>query len=604
MGVAPVHHTLKQMLAAGQFEPYIRYIRFPHFRNLREGTRIEFDHPITALVGPNGTNKTAILRALQGCPDYYNVGQYWFSTELDPIKVEERHRFIHGYWSASQGAVVEAIKTRIAKPGNPDYFEPSRPLLRDGMAPMPPLDPSELLPPDRTRTRWKSITKSVVYLDFRSELSAYDKYFYHLPPRRRRKTSLDLKLRGSQTDKKSTVRRRSKYLAASIRHRRSQHMLYRRNRIIEPPREVTDEQRKAISEILGRDYVSITVIRHGYFDVEGATVVLATDGLRYSEAFAGSGEFAVTMLVLGVMQAPPKALILLDEPEVSLHPGAQRKLMAFLASEAKLHRHQIVISTHSPEIIRDLPPSAIKVFLPSATDGKIELLSQSANPEEAFFRLGVEVTTKKRVYVEDGLASAIVRRAMRPQGQGANVQFEVVPLPGGTNTIQTRFIPAFALSGHEKCLVLLDGDQRPEGEIPNVDAVPDVDLADVLKGILHGEVQLSLSGHLGESAPGERIRQQRQILAWVAANVDYLPGKDPESLLLDMAGESWSTSAGSKATWERKTRESLGRAEWETVSSSEILGEQERALARLPDDAAPLVAIRERVVRFLSGGPT
>src|SRR5579859_5956077 len=102
---------LPGMLAAGKFEPYIRYIRFPHFRNLRDGTRIDFNYPVTALVGANGTNKTAILRALQGCPDQTNIGLYWFSTDLDVISPgineRNRHRFIHAYLAPSVGKVVE-----------------------------------------------------------------------------------------------------------------------------------------------------------------------------------------------------------------------------------------------------------------------------------------------------------------------------------------------------------------------------------------------------------------------------------------------------------------------------------------------------------------
>src|SRR5271166_2242326 len=61
---ADTRDALSGMLAVGKFEPYIRYIRFPRFRNLRDGTRIDFGYPVTALVGPNGTNKTAILRAV------------------------------------------------------------------------------------------------------------------------------------------------------------------------------------------------------------------------------------------------------------------------------------------------------------------------------------------------------------------------------------------------------------------------------------------------------------------------------------------------------------------------------------------------------------
>lgn len=165
-------------MKADKFEPYIRYIRFPHFRNLQEGTRIDLQHPVTALVGSNGTNKTAVLRALQGCPDQYNLGQYWFSTNLDPISADDRHRFIYGYVAKSTGETVEVVKSRIVRPGDPDYWEPARPIISDGMLHMPELPRDAKLPPERTKTRWRAMRKNVVYLDFRSELSAYDKYFF------------------------------------------------------------------------------------------------------------------------------------------------------------------------------------------------------------------------------------------------------------------------------------------------------------------------------------------------------------------------------------------------------------------------------------------
>ncbi|MBO3752791.1 AAA family ATPase [Streptosporangiaceae bacterium NEAU-GS5] len=113
---------LPDMMLAGKFEPYIPYIRFPHFRNLVDHTEIEFTYPVTALVGPNGTNKTAILRAIQGCPGSKNMGKYWFSTSLDPIGPNDRHRCIHGYCAPSAGTVVEVVKIapadNLIRPGH------------------------------------------------------------------------------------------------------------------------------------------------------------------------------------------------------------------------------------------------------------------------------------------------------------------------------------------------------------------------------------------------------------------------------------------------------------------------------------------------------
>lgn len=58
---------IKQNYSNKKFRPYIDYIYFPYFKNLTSFTRIEFNFPITVLIGANGTNKSSILKALEAC---------------------------------------------------------------------------------------------------------------------------------------------------------------------------------------------------------------------------------------------------------------------------------------------------------------------------------------------------------------------------------------------------------------------------------------------------------------------------------------------------------------------------------------------------------
>jgi predicted ATPase len=53
-------------------------------------------------------------------------------------------------------------------------------------------------------------------------------------------------------------------------------------------------------------------------------------------------------------------LILIDEPEVSLHPELQ-KILAALLQDASA-RTQIIVATHSPELIRWLQPDEVVVI--------------------------------------------------------------------------------------------------------------------------------------------------------------------------------------------------------------------------------------------------
>ncbi|MBK6463529.1 MAG: ATP-binding protein [Myxococcales bacterium] len=57
---------------------------------------------------------------------------------------------------------------------------------------------------------------------------------------------------------------------------------------------------------------------------------------------------AVVSLVVQVRAQKKETLILLDEPEVSLHPAAQKRLLHFLLEECRKQHHQVVFTTHSP----------------------------------------------------------------------------------------------------------------------------------------------------------------------------------------------------------------------------------------------------------------
>lgn len=75
---------------SSKFEPFIRHIRFPKYKNFVEDTKIEFNFPITVLVGANGCNKSSVIRALYGAPAQKSLGEYWFESKVDTIKEEKK----------------------------------------------------------------------------------------------------------------------------------------------------------------------------------------------------------------------------------------------------------------------------------------------------------------------------------------------------------------------------------------------------------------------------------------------------------------------------------------------------------------------------------
>ena len=89
---------IQNMKERGCFRNYIEYIQFPFYKNLVRHTRINFVFPMTVLIGKNGGGKSSTLHALFGAPKGYTCGDFWFSTEVDPIAESgDKNRYFYGY---------------------------------------------------------------------------------------------------------------------------------------------------------------------------------------------------------------------------------------------------------------------------------------------------------------------------------------------------------------------------------------------------------------------------------------------------------------------------------------------------------------------------
>lgn len=74
----------------------------------------------------------------------------------------------------------------------------------------------------------------------------------------------------------------------------------------------------------------------------------SSEGIKHKTDFLGDGVISVIRILAHLFERRPSGIII-DEPELSLHPLAQKKLIKLIAEFAK--NRQIVISTHSPYFI-------------------------------------------------------------------------------------------------------------------------------------------------------------------------------------------------------------------------------------------------------------
>ena len=509
--------TVKQIKRANGFPNYIDYIQFPFFRNIELDQRINFEFPLTIFVGPNGSGKSSTLHALYGCPEGKTPYDFWFSTSVDPVEYtlesrKLRHSFFYGFKNEN-GEELQVVKARIRRGDNPNYWETSRPLLSYGM-----------VRPPRGRERNEPIKKNVVYLDFRAELSAFDKYFYfEIPP-----AGLVSRTKQDYLRRKSTSLRN---LLFGIYDKIGSPHGYDQN---EPLITLANIERDKISIILGKEYEEIKVLRHKLFRSWGFSIYLKTKFHNYSEALAGSGEMSVVRLVQNISNATEGSLILLDEPEVSLHPAAQKRLKVFLLEQIKVKKHQIVISTHSPNLIEGLPKEAIKVFHQKIDTGKF-IIKENILPDEAFYFIGQEVGDKINIIVEDRLSKKIFDRILLKLGEEVSNRFVVKFIPGGASVLQQN-IAVYSNTNIEKSFFVFDGDQKRVDNLFEINSLSYVNkTVDYLKGKIKDQTGVDIKFYPNGGTQGGNQEQLIQMmisyLRYYKDHVFYLSQSSPEDII-------------------------------------------------------------------------
>lgn len=571
------------------FKDYIIDIHFPFYKGLVSNAKIEFKFPLTVLVGENGCGKSSVLQALENVSAGKSLSQRWFSTSVDPIPENARPCFWYSYYSPEAKRIVQILNTRIKKTfqddsENPDYWEPSRPVAKYGME---RFDKKFANTPGATGLRWNGTKRKVEYIDFREEISAFDKYFY-FENEPRKKTKQDY------------VRQYSKYLRMAIdggfeKERKINGKL--RLRSIET---LSKKEVLILSEILDKQYNSVKIIEHQFYCKWGTSVYFSQEtgnesfSGSYSEAFAGSGESAVAKLVHKIFNAQEGTLLLLDEPEVSLHPGAQKRLLNYILENVHDKGLQVVISTHSPAIVEELPLDAIVVMNQTAQNKFTPI--QDVPASIAFQYIGHTNTEKKRIIVEDRAACMLIERALKFCNEKASSAVDVVCHPGGAKDIYKEAVVLSRLDVM-KTYLLLDGDQRKELQAGS--AVADLDLDQTILNISGIDVKnlgfVADSGKNGEQLPKEK----RKFLDFLKSNCKFLPMSTPEEILWKCSNKS----PHNKIDETKKDAYKKAIADWAKddaggdVSSNEIFFCHKKLCNAIPESDATM----QEIVAILKG---
>jgi predicted ATP-dependent endonuclease of OLD family len=184
--------------------------------------------------------------------------------------------------------------------------------------------------------------------------------------------------------------------------------------------------------------------------------------------WAGDGIQIWLQILYHVYRTRDRDTVILDEPEVYLHPDLQRKLVQMLDETGR----QIVVATHSSEVVAEADPKLVSLIERGQKRARradessdLEVLSKALGT--AFnLRLAKALRSRTALFVE-GKDMAILRQLAKTLGMTALATergVTVIPLEGYTRSVQVRpfaWLCRSLLPEAIKIFVVLDHDYRP-----------------------------------------------------------------------------------------------------------------------------------------------
>jgi predicted ATPase len=294
-----------------------------------------------------------------------------------------------------------------------------------------------------------------------------------------------------------------------------------------------------LTQIVGKQYTGagISVTDAG---ADKPVPVLQMGGVRYSGFHQGAGEIAAAELL--AVDYPKYGIVLIDEIETSLHPRAQRRLMRDLARIARDQELQIILTTHSPYVLDELPPEA-RIYLMDGAGGKTAVAGVS--PDFAMTRMDDEQHPECDLYVEDPRAATLVSEMLVVADRELLSQAKLIPY-GAASVGMALGIMANQSRFPRPSLVFLDGDQA---QAPGCIVLPGEDAPErVVYDGLQNAGWPSVAERIGRS-PSETIDALNGAMSlanhhdWVKFSADRLTlGSD---ILWQALASSWASSVAS-----------------------------------------------------------
>jgi len=210
--------------------------------------------------------------------------------------------------------------------------------------------------------------------------------------------------------------------------------------------------------------------------VEGNKVQVAFEdpyvpAVRHNLKNLGTGVEQLLMTVVVGLTHPAPSLVIIEEPETNLHPGAQRALLTLL--EEWSENRAFVVSTHSATMLDWTYPE--RIWLASRSVGSSTITRSDQDPSSILTGLGVrlsDVLSAERILLVEGNSDKAILEAWFPV-EMRNPTVAVIPARGGEDARLASIFEDWLSKAdriQRKMLFLRDRDELPEDLISKLQA--------------------------------------------------------------------------------------------------------------------------------------
>lgn len=200
--------------------------------------------------------------------------------------------------------------------------------------------------------------------------------------------------------------------------------------------------------ILDKEFKSLNFKRYNEYKLP----IVESEVIKYSGFNMGAGENALFELFYVLNRAPEGTMIIIDEIELGLHESAQIRLIERLKEICLQKKHQIICTSHSPVIIKSLPPEG-RIHIESSED-KTEIIP-GISADYASGKLRDQNSEELIIFVEDDIGEALVQNSI-----DVKTRLRTRNIPIGSSTAIMRRMSAMYKMQKNNCITLLDGDKK------------------------------------------------------------------------------------------------------------------------------------------------